>query len=161
MNNIHYNFSTICSLISHSCRVSEDRCLPLTNFRSHFFYHDKSWNGKRYPFANDKMFCHLQLWKVFVIWGEIQLKSMLQTLNLQKYKFLKQFWLNLLYPTTKSFPNQMAKTFANEYTVQVTDIGPISLPNISNWNQSFWAQIQIIWPMGHGKLTSIGFVEEY
>ena len=37
-------------------------------------------------------------------------------------------------------------------TVCSTDIGTTSRPNISIWNQSFWAQIWILWPMGHGKL---------
>ena len=53
LNNIHYNFSTICSLISHSCRVSEDRCLPLTNFWSNFSILRKVEMGKFTLFKND------------------------------------------------------------------------------------------------------------
>ena len=46
-------------------------------------------------------------------------------------------------------------------TVWVTYIEPTSGPNISAWNQYFWAQIQIIWLIGHGKLTSNCLVDEY
>ena len=33
------------------------------NLKRFFFYYDKSWNGKRYPFANVKTFCHIR-WQI-------------------------------------------------------------------------------------------------
>ena len=47
------------------------------------------------------------------------------------------------------------------HTVCPSNIGPTSRPNIFIWNQYFWAQIKIIWPMGPGKLNSVSLVDEY
>ena len=60
---------------------------------SHFFYYDKIWNGKRYPFANVKIFCHLDR----ANW----IQTALQTCNLFwagqfiSYKSINWFLLNL------------------------------------------------------------------
>ena len=42
---------------------------------SHFFYYDKTWNGKICISIWDvKTFCHLQIWKKWHLMGKIQLK---------------------------------------------------------------------------------------
>ena len=66
--------------------------------RSHFFYYDKMWNGKIFPFANLKKICDLRR----------QLQKKIQACNLRtgwyiSYKSVKQFRLN--------FPDQIAKHF--------------------------------------------------
>ena len=85
--------------------------------RSHFFYYDKSRNGKRYPFANvnsfwyrmwNKTFCHLD--------RANSIKTALQTCNLStglslSYKSVSWFWLNLQW--------HFAFTFANEYILAI------------------------------------------
>ena len=52
----------------------------------HFFYYYKSWNGKRYPFANVKMSQRFN-WKT--------LQTCTCTVN--------YFWLNMPYPNSKKF----------------------------------------------------------
>ena len=76
--------------------------------KRHFFYHDKSQNGKRYPFANLKFFWHL-IWKTFChLDRACSIKTDLQTCNLWtgqvvSYMFVNWFWLNLFYPNGKKF----------------------------------------------------------
>ena len=57
--------------------------------RSHSFYYNKGWYGKRFPFANVKKFCQL-IWKAFSqIWiGKIQLKMI--------YRRVGQVWKEVL-----------------------------------------------------------------
>ena len=51
------------------------------------------------------------------------------------------------------------KFFSNSWcwiiTVWVTDIGPNCRPNISGWNQSFWAQIQILWQNSQASIVTV------
>ena len=66
----------------------------LMDFRSHFFYYDKSFNGIRYPFKYVKKFENLLPFE-----RENSIKINLQTANLLagqfiSYKSVKQFWLN-------------------------------------------------------------------
>ena len=55
-------------------------------------------NGKRYPFANVKMFCHW-IWKTF--WhldGANSIETVLWTGKSVSYMSVNRFWLNLPYP---------------------------------------------------------------
>ena len=61
--------------------------------RNHFFYYGKSWNGKRYSFANVKFICHYD--------RANSIETDLQT----------GFSKAVLIEMSKSFPDQMAKTF--------------------------------------------------
>ena len=49
----------------------------------------------------------------------------------------------------------MTMTGKIRYTVCPIDIGTSSRPNISALNQYIWAQIQIIWPIRPGELTTM------
>ena len=84
----------------------------------HFFYNDKSWNGKRYLFANVKSFWHL-MWKTFCHSGrENSIKTNLETCNLWtgqyvSYKSVNLFWLNLPHQNGKTFFTSNVKNFSH------------------------------------------------
>ena len=70
--------------------------------RRRFFYNDKSWNSKRYLFANVKSFCHLMWKRIYHSGGVNSILTNLQTFNLwtgqyvsYKSESVDQFWFNL------------------------------------------------------------------
>ena len=76
-------------------------------FSSHFFYYDKIRNGKRYPFANVKIFGHLIWKKLYDIWAN-SIETALQTCNLWtgqlvSYNLINWFRFNLATQTAKHF----------------------------------------------------------
>ena len=89
--------------------------------RRRFFYNDKSWNSKRYLFANVKSFCHL-MWKRFChSVGVNSIKTNLQTFNLWtdqfvKYKSVNLFWLNLPHQNGKTFFASNVKNYSHLQT---------------------------------------------
>ena len=81
--------------------------------RSHFFYYDKSQNGKRYPFANYNLFWHL-IWKTFCHLDRANsIETDLQTFKLQTGRFITKLQVCKKVSIKPSFnyirPIQMAK----------------------------------------------------
>ena len=82
--------------------------------RSHFFYYDKSWNGKRCPFANVNSFWNLLRKTFFHLNRANSMETNLRTCNLRSgqfinYKSVNQFWLNLTYTKGKKFSTSNVK----------------------------------------------------
>ena len=69
-----------------------------------FFYNDKDWNGKRYPFADVNYFWHLML-KTFCYIFRLGKFNQNQFTNLE----LTDHWLNLPYPNSKTFSTSNVK----------------------------------------------------
>ena len=100
--------------------------LPVQKLKAwrRFFYNDKSWNSKRYLFANVKSFWHL-MWKTFCHSGWANsIKTDLQTCNSRtgqyvSYKSVNQFWLNLHNQNRKMIWHQMSKSFHNMHFLKI------------------------------------------
>ena len=81
-------------------------CIKTKVCWSHLSYHVKNWNGKKYPFANVELFCHL-IWKMFTAWTPSG--------NAYLLAFVKDIEINVARMKFTYIKCQNKFTFANGY----------------------------------------------
>ena len=122
-------------------------------------------NRKKCSLKDNKLLQNVECLECNLIWG--YLKKLVKKHSRKFEKRLKES----VSKNEKRYRKRKKKYFKRAFalraknldlgTVCPIDIGTSSRPNISALNPYIWAQIQIIWPIRPGELTSISLFDEY